>query len=278
MKHFRFFSLILFLFVNFTHKTLADVCDALFWSSTTCRQSGIDTSGEPASCGEGCSYTYSNGTVTITATQNYGNATLNGKFFAQGYWEGNKFRDTNGNIIGINKFVVDGFSTFNGDAFVNSNATISGKDGSLILDEVGLDAFSSNTLVGNIIWRGNSNGGFNFSAKINGNLIIEDTASVSGIIAGSFLLGPNGRIFCKTDLAKCQELLEAAGATQAMIEAIEMFPEGCETLSLNADCAECKNSNFSLEYGYCYRKRYTLPEADAATSNDNENMIEWIFE
>ena len=31
-------------------------------------------------------------------------------------------------------------------------------------------------------------------------------------------------------------------------------------------------------YGYCYRVRYTLPEADAATSDDYENMIEWIFE
>ena len=31
-------------------------------------------------------------------------------------------------------------------------------------------------------------------------------------------------------------------------------------------------------YNECLRKRYTLPEADAATSDDNENMIEWIFE
>ena len=30
--------------------------------------------------------------------------------------------------------------------------------------------------------------------------------------------------------------------------------------------------------GYCSRIRYTLPEADEATSNDNENMIQWIFE
>ncbi|MBR1398805.1 MAG: leucine-rich repeat protein [Alphaproteobacteria bacterium] len=31
--------------------------------------------------------------------------------------------------------------------------------------------------------------------------------------------------------------------------------------------------------GYCcLRTRYTLQEADEATSNDNENMIEWIFE
>ena len=31
--------------------------------------------------------------------------------------------------------------------------------------------------------------------------------------------------------------------------------------------------------GVCVGKlRYTIPEADAATSDDNENMIEWIFE
>ncbi len=37
-------------------------------------------------------------------------------------------------------------------------------------------------------------------------------------------------------------------------------------------------AEYSESYGYCYRVRYTLPEADAATSDDNENMIEWIFE
>ena len=37
-------------------------------------------------------------------------------------------------------------------------------------------------------------------------------------------------------------------------------------------------AEYSESYGYCYRVRYTLPEADKATSNDNENMIEWIFE
>ncbi|MBR3661879.1 MAG: hypothetical protein IKN67_01210, partial [Alphaproteobacteria bacterium] len=36
--------------------------------------------------------------------------------------------------------------------------------------------------------------------------------------------------------------------------------------------------NYKEIYGFCERIRYSLPEADAATSNDNENMIEWIFE
>ena len=40
---------------------------------------------------------------------------------------------------------------------------------------------------------------------------------------------------------------------------------------------KCLNTYKNLD-GYCYRVRYTLPEADMATSDDNENMIEWIFE
>ena len=40
----------------------------------------------------------------------------------------------------------------------------------------------------------------------------------------------------------------------------------------------CVNPSYKANYGYCYRIRYTLPEANEATSHDNENMIEWIFE
>ena len=257
-------------------------CSIEPWASSSfiCKQSGFDTSGEPASCGEGCSYTYNNGTVTITATQNYGNATLSGNFFAQGYWEGNKFRDTNGNIITVNGFMIDGFSSFGGDAFFYSNTDIKGKDGTLILDKVGGHAFVGATLSGNIIWQGHMNdAGFKHTLTINGNLIVEDTATVDKYTEGNGIsLGANGKVFCKTDMDKCLKLLEKAGASNNVIAAAEKFPEGCKTLSLDADCSECENENFSLEYGYCYRKRYTIPEADAATSDDYENMIEWIFE
>ncbi|MBR1399764.1 MAG: hypothetical protein IJ564_06305 [Alphaproteobacteria bacterium] len=42
----------------------------------------------------------------------------------------------------------------------------------------------------------------------------------------------------------------------------------------------CWEGYYPTNQGYCkiIKLRYTLPEADAATSNDNENMIEWIFE
>ncbi len=46
----------------------------------------------------------------------------------------------------------------------------------------------------------------------------------------------------------------------------------------NGEIVGCMDG-YDLSDGICAPKlRYTLPEADAATSNDNENMIEWIFE
>jgi hypothetical protein len=47
---------------------------------------------------------------------------------------------------------------------------------------------------------------------------------------------------------------------------------------IGGDFVEMKIEGYTSYYGFCTRKRYTLPEADAATSDDNENMIEWIFE
>ena len=43
-------------------------------------------------------------------------------------------------------------------------------------------------------------------------------------------------------------------------------------------CVSSCYTGYTSYYGFCSRTRYTLPEADAATSDDNENMIEWIFE
>ena len=43
---------------------------------------------------------------------------------------------------------------------------------------------------------------------------------------------------------------------------------------------DCFDGYYPTNQGYCkiIKLRYTLPEADDATSDDNENMIEWIFE
>ncbi|MBR3662776.1 MAG: leucine-rich repeat domain-containing protein [Alphaproteobacteria bacterium] len=43
-------------------------------------------------------------------------------------------------------------------------------------------------------------------------------------------------------------------------------------------CVSSCYTGYTSYYGFCTRTRYTLPEADAATSDDFENTIEWIFE
>ena len=53
---------------------------------------------------------------------------------------------------------------------------------------------------------------------------------------------------------------------------------GEKVIQSGAGCVNSCYSGYTSYYGYCYRTRYTLPEADEATSDDNENMIEWIFE
>ena len=53
---------------------------------------------------------------------------------------------------------------------------------------------------------------------------------------------------------------------------------GAEVVQSGVGCVSDCYAGYTSYYGYCLRTRYTLLEADAATSNDNENMIEWIFE
>ena len=56
---------------------------------------------------------------------------------------------------------------------------------------------------------------------------------------------------------------------------------GEKFVQAGAGCVDnCFDGYYPTSKGYCeiIKLRYTLPEADAATSNDNENMIEWIFE
>ena len=56
---------------------------------------------------------------------------------------------------------------------------------------------------------------------------------------------------------------------------------GEKFVQAGAGCVDnCFDGYYPTNQGYCkiIKLRYTLPEADELTSNDNENMIEWIFE
>ncbi len=54
----------------------------------------------------------------------------------------------------------------------------------------------------------------------------------------------------------------------------------CHNRPTDGGAIECDEGWYVTNKDVCARikLRYTLPEADEATSNDNENMIEWIFE
>ena len=54
----------------------------------------------------------------------------------------------------------------------------------------------------------------------------------------------------------------------------------CSNRPTDGSAIECDEGWYVTNKDVCARikLRYTLPEADKATSNDNENMIEWIFE
>ncbi|MBR1399740.1 MAG: leucine-rich repeat protein [Alphaproteobacteria bacterium] len=103
----------------------------------------------------------------------------------------------------------------------------------------------------------------------------------------------NLNIICKGDVTKCQSLFKkySYSSDHDIIDlsgnVIAATYEQCDgqyfwngiscvrepDISKRACCPVCADLD-----GYCSRIRYTLPEADAATSDDNENMIEWIFE
>ena len=217
---------------------------------------------DSGSCGKGCSYTYENGTLYIKA-DNSGNAKISDHFLDRGTFDNNSFQRD------INSVVIDGDVRLCIHAFYGSGANISGVDGTLTLNQIGWHSLGGTTVTSDIV--------------------IPASAALNTI--GLYNANIDGKIYCA--LENCAEKLIAScmkhGGEHASIcesqinnlindeNKFEQAPEGCEFWTANG-CSKCSNSNFSLDYDYCYRKRYTLPEADAATSNDNENMIEWIFE
>ncbi|MBR3661828.1 MAG: leucine-rich repeat protein [Alphaproteobacteria bacterium] len=118
--------------------------------------------------------------------------------------------------------------------------------------------------------------------------------SSSNLPANNIFVGTNfqGTSLCGKTVKKCDGFVKSAecvsdcgsGYLGKEMKCIN-DTEGCGTgyvlkdntcIREGADCG----AGYAYDdiYNECLRKRYTLPEADAATSDDNENMIEWIFE
>ena len=239
-------------------------------------------------CGRGCTYTYENGTVNVVASGS--SPVISEGMFSPLYYDGDEMP------VKIEHIVVDGnFEMINRHAFAVVGATISGKNGELVLNKSGWNAFGNheNILQGDIVISdsaGTMGHGYLVNTVLDGTLIIPENITFTSGPLRDLTMTENGKIYCA--VKNCEErLLESCNSltqedvhrcknsVQNIIDSgkIESFPDGCIKMS-GAGCQQCANENHVLEYGTCYRKRYTLPEADEATSNDNENTIEWIFE
>ena len=74
------------------------------------------------------------------------------------------------------------------------------------------------------------------------------------------------------------EIICTSGYIEGCVAGAVTLADGSTVMMKNGEIVGCMDG-YDLSDGICAPKlRYTLPEADAATSNDNENMIEWIFE
>ncbi|MBR1399170.1 MAG: hypothetical protein IJ564_03215 [Alphaproteobacteria bacterium] len=217
-------------------------------------------------CGEGCTYTYDQSTQTVyISTAGNDSKMAYGAFHPQ-YYENNYLPYLN--------YIIDGPISIGGNAFTANVETISGANGTLILTGINHHGFGDN-------------------ATLSGNIVIPANARFGSIAFHGVTLADGAKIYCAVEncaqkmIDSCNAYGDADGyrtrylnVVQTIIsdeDKFEQAPEGCDFWS-SEGCSKCTNSNYSLEYGYCYRKRYTIQEADAATSDDNENMIEWIFE
>ena len=238
-------------------------------------------------CGDGCTYDYNNGKLTVTATKP--TAVIPEGIFSPSYYEAGIFPKIS------NVEIAGEFNTIGQHAFLYNNANISGKDGVLYLNNVSHHAFGGNTLSGTVIINDKQTSlgsGHLYSVLLGATVILpQNIKNVSAWVAYGLFLGNNAKIYCGAENCEqmfrdidCNTLEEkyrnlCQSNLDALLSSGKLFsyPDGCTKMDATG-CTKCKSSNFSLEYGYCYRKRYTLQEADEATSNDYENMIEWIFE
>ena len=252
-----------------------------FFYSNNCYS--LDSSG---SCGTGCTYTYDEASSTLVVTASGNNARITeGKF--SGSNVDNIIIDGNFSSIGTHAFLCD--KNYGGGTI---GATISGKNGKLVLPANGWNSFGNggkNTLTGEIELSPDvdkiNQGGF-YDVKIDGTLIISDNIkSIDAMAFYGLRLAEGAKIYCAIDncaekiLDSCKQTtanpnLSINGCRQNLESILsnpakfEQAPEGCSYWSANG-CKKCSNASFKMEDNYCYRRRYTPTEAAQVVGEEN---------
>ena len=239
-------------------------------------------------CGDGCTYTYNNGKLTVTATKP--DAVIPEGFFSSSYYESGVYP----NVTGIE---IDGeFKTIGTHAFLNNAATISGKGGVLYTNNINHNAFgNNNTLTGTIIVSDKQTvliaGAPWYYANLNATVILPPTIkSISGMALEGLRLGENAKIYCGAEnceelfsnvdcdaiseryVTQCKNNLKTLLASGKLLA----YPDGCTKMDASG-CTKCKNENFKLNDGECDRLRWTPAEAAKVLTDDNNNSVTITF-
>ncbi len=244
--------------------------------------------GKPDNCGDGCTYTYNNGKLTVTATKP--GAVIQQGIFALRYYE-----EKAGFPNITNVEIAGEFDTIGGHAFLNNAATISGKGGVLYTNSIDYNAFGNdNTLTGTIIVSDKQTTlgeGPWYNATLNATMILPPTIkSISGWALYGLNLGSNAKIYCGVE--NCEELFSNVNCdaideqystrcknnlnTLLSSGKLLAYPDGCTKMGASG-CTKCKNENFKLNDGECDRLRYTPAEAAEVLTDDNNNSVTITF-
>ncbi len=234
-------------------------------------------------CGQGCTYTFENGTVYVTADGN--NATISEGVLSPSYYD----------VIpsDIENVVINGnFETIGAHAFNGLGADISGKNGMLTLKNVGWNVFENNNLTGEILVSDSISEmgeGYLIYATLEGTLIIPEGISFSKGPLRDMKLGQNGKIYCGVDNCEkylrdsCDSLGDTYNLKQRCIDSLkkiveanklQAFPSGCQEMK-STGCTKCTNTRFRLTDGKCNRIIYTIDEANQAAGDKNRVSIKY---
>ncbi|MBR3662554.1 MAG: leucine-rich repeat domain-containing protein [Alphaproteobacteria bacterium] len=292
MKHLIFISFLTLIFAN---SVLAETVSCI----NGVREDGITACDK---CGDNCDWKIENGKLSISGSGNmydYQYKEVNGWWHYvnsddRNPWLG--YNITSIDIDGVSNVGKGNFAFMTGVKSVNINPPV---------QTVSFDAFwgthslESVTLSDSV----NSIGQGAFQSNSLKNIIIPDTVNSFG--GDSF--GRNGeslsnlQIICLGGKESCEKMKKRlqnyyygggkdgewrkislynniSAANEQQCNSGNYYWNGVECvrepdISKRTCCPVCADLD-----GYCSRIRYTLPEADELTSNDNENMIEWIFE
>ena len=243
-------------------------------------------------CGEGCTYTYDNGKLTVTATKP--DAVVSNGMFSPEYYESGKFPT-------VSDIEIDGeFEKIGMFAFLNNhNATIHGKDWVLLVNETGSNSFDGSNVSGTVIvndglTRLGDGPWSNLWTGFNGTLILPPSiTSVKDWFLRNLTLGADAKVYCGAE--KCEELFrnfdcDKTGKTRdeswiskckdhlndLLSGKLLAYPDGCTKMGASG-CTKCKNANFKLNDGECDRLRWTPAEAAKVLTDDNNNTVTITF-